>query len=403
VVSLVGVQAPVTVAAAATGLPRVTGVTPYLDGGNTLDDLHFNWGAYTSDTAWFVQSDSTTTWNQGTPPADMVSYANANPAAPWSYRAVVCPTGFVTQVCDPFKPPGLMQPAGATTSTVIGPWDHPTVSATISDPAPTVTAQAHIGFISGTINVEGHTDAPLNVVYRDGAPIQLLPKGQTAFSDSGPFSHDTVSYRVASCYRDCVSPSLSDGFAGRSALSTAVGVPNPIFRVAPNVVVQGLTTTVAVKGYGFVPGTTVALSGAGITVRHTRFVSATRMSVDVSVATGVTASSSNVTLTNPDGSTQSCGPCLFVIPAPQITSTNPSSVPAGYTGTVGVIGLNFQSGAKITTTGSGVTILSTGYSTWTELVAVISVTPSAMSGPVPLTVTNPDGAAAICQACLSVS
>jgi hypothetical protein len=63
---------------------------------------------------------------------------------------------------------------------------------------------------------------------------------------------------------------------------------------------RGSSYTFNVNGTGFVSGATTTFSNPGITDNSTSFVSATRLSVNITIASGASTGLCNVTVTNPD-------------------------------------------------------------------------------------------------------
>jgi hypothetical protein len=92
---------------------------------------------------------------------------------------------------------------------------------------------------------------------------------------------------------------------------------------------------------------------------------------------------------NPDmGAYESALPILF----PTVTSVDPSSGVQGTTNqSIIVTGTNFVSGAKVSFSGSGITVSSTTYFGSTKLVARINISANAAPGKRDVIVTNPDG------------
>jgi hypothetical protein len=89
--------------------------------------------------------------------------------------------------------------------------------------------------------------------------------------------------------------------------TTAAFTVNPrptITSLSPSSRNRGLSNQVIlVNGTGFVDGAGVAFSGNGITVNSVTWVSATQLSVNISISGSATRSQRNVTVTNPDKGT----------------------------------------------------------------------------------------------------
>jgi hypothetical protein len=95
---------------------------------------------------------------------------------------------------------------------------------------------------------------------------------------------------------------VTANFADGTSASASVTLPAmpTIASVTPSLGAQGASLTVTVAGTGFQSGATAAF-GAGITVNSTTVVSATQLSVAISIAGAATVGPRDVTVTNPDG------------------------------------------------------------------------------------------------------
>jgi hypothetical protein len=179
---------------------------------------------------------------------------------------------------------------------------------------------------------------------------------------------------------DAGAASLESGFTVNSGPSAE--------SISPSSGDQGGTETVTISGASFVSGASVSVSGTGITVNSTTFVSATELKASITIAAGASIGARTVTVTNPDAGVNSL--TFTVNGAPTVTSTSPNSGDQGGTQTVAVKGTNFESGASVSVSGSGVNVNSTSFVSATELSATITVTSGAATGARTVTVTNPD-------------
>jgi hypothetical protein len=160
-----------------------------------------------------------------------------------------------------------------------------------------------------------------------------------------------------------------------------------------------------VSGTNFQSGAAVTFSGTGITVNGTTFNSATSLTVNVSIAGNAPATSRDVTVTNPDGGTPAvCTACFTVNAAPTATDVQPDTVAQGAVNqTLTVVGTNFQSGATVTFSGTGITVHQTTFVDASHLTVKVSVSKAAATTARDVTVTNPDGGTpATCTGCLTV-
>ncbi len=91
------------------------------------------------------------------------------------------------------------------------------------------------------------------------------------------------------------------------------------------------------------------------------------------------------------------------VAAPTVSSTSPSSRPQGFTGNVTVAGTNFQNGAAVTLSGTGITVNSTTFNSSTQLTANLTISAGATTGARDVTVTNPDTGTGSCSGCFTVN
>jgi hypothetical protein len=145
-------------------------------------------------------------------------------------------------------------------------------------------------------------------------------------------------------------------------------------------------------------GTTITITGTDIRSGATVLIGGVPGSVSVSTASSATvvtpphsAGAVNVTLTNPDGGTDTL-PLAFTYEAaqapetePVITSVSPASGPSSGGSLVTLSGAAFQAGATVRFGQLAGTVRSLTPTS----IAVTS--PAGNAGPVPITVTNPDG------------
>jgi len=183
-------------------------------------------------------------------------------------------------------------------------------------------------------------------------------------------------------------------------LNTTSTTAPSIASVSPNTLGQGGTRNVKVKGNNFQPGATASVSGTGLSVLSTSFVSSTKLSVKLQAASGAPVGARDVTVTTGGGSA-TCTGCLTIDPAPAPTSTSPNSGARGATLNVDIFGSNFQPGAFAKF--GGKISVSTTFVSSTHLAANITIGATATTGPRAITVVNPDKGTGSCPACFTVT
>jgi len=171
-----------------------------------------------------------------------------------------------------------------------------------------------------------------------------------------------------------------DGSTATGSNVFTVNAAPTITAVNPNVRGQGASNqAIVITGTGFVNGSTVSFSGAGVT-GPTTFNSATQLTVTVSVAANAVPDARNVTVTNPDGGTTTLNNGFTVSAGPTITNVQLKNKTGG---TVGRI----EQGDQIVVTFSTQMNVSSFCSTWSGTPALagpdisVNVTHGGFFGP----------------------
>ena len=114
------------------------------------------------------------------------------------------------------------------------------------------------------------------------------------------------------------------------------------------------------------------------------------MTVQLSVGASATLGARDVTVTNPDTGTVTCGGCFAVNAKPTIGTLAPVSGARGSAGlAVQVPGTGFQPGVAVSFSGAGVTATVVAV-TPTTITLAVDIDPAAPTGQRNITVTNPD-------------
>jgi len=148
----------------------------------------------------------------------------------------------------------------------------------------------------------------------------------------------------------------------------------------------------SIVGLNFNSGTTVSVSGSGVTVHSTTFVSATALSLEVSVSSTAAVGARDLTITPGAGG----GPAktftgaATIVPAdPMVTSFSAPTLAQGATSiAVTVLGNNFRSGDSLAASGSGATFASVTVVNSSRITATATVTGTAALGTRDATVTH---------------
>ena len=264
----------------------------------------------------------------------------------------------------------------------------------------TVTAQPTVTAASPLVMGQGATARNVTITgtnFGAGAVASFSGTGITVTSTSVVSSTQltatiTIAAAATTGLRNITVTNSDGGVASGANLFTVVAGPT-VTAVSPNQL--GLTATdrvLTVTGSNFVDGSVVTFSGTGITVLSTTFVSATQLSITVSVASTATTGLRSVTVVRPDLGQSTLANAFTVAPLPTITSITPTSRGQGAANqNITVTGTNFRSGATASFSGTGITVNSVTVSSATTAVVNITVAATATLGLRDLTITNSIG------------
>jgi 6-phosphogluconolactonase (cycloisomerase 2 family) len=157
--------------------------------------------------------------------------------------------------------------------------------------------------------------------------------------------------------------------------------------------VRGTTVNLALAGTNFVPqGTTVAVSGDGVTVMNVTVSDATSASASLDIAAGAALGSRDVTVATASG-TSTAVPFVVNPPPPTIATVLPSAGVRGTTRSVSITGTDFVTGATtVVVSGGGVTVRNVTVGSATQLTADVTIDTTAAIGDRELTVSTAGGA-----------
>lgn len=163
---------------------------------------------------------------------------------------------------------------------------------------------------------------------------------------------------------------LGAGQSGHAPGHIVIGVTN---------VNTGDTVTVTFPGFTGLTATVTNVDGTAHTV-----------SADVSTsASSAVSSGFNLTLT--DATTGSATHAFAIVAAPTLTSASPARVLDGTTTSVALTGTGMQNGVVASSTLSGVTFGAVAFGSATSGTVSVTVGNNVPGGPLPVTLTNPDG------------
>jgi hypothetical protein len=150
---------------------------------------------------------------------------------------------------------------------------------------------------------------------------------------------------------------------------------------------------VTLNGSNFAAGTTLAVSGSGVSISNVTVVSAAKITATFAISAVAATGARNVTVTA-SGGTSAAQP-FTVTPAtttnPVLSSLAPNSGPRGATLHVAITGSNFTAPATVTVAGGGVTVSDVVVVSPTSITATFRVSRSATRHSRDTTVTTPNG------------
>ena len=259
-------------------------------------------------------------------------------------------------------------------------------------PAPTITS------LSNSTGVQG-TTTTLTLVGANfvtgGTTVAVSGTGVTASSVSVASENMlTVTLTIASTAElgaRSLTVTTSAGTSGAQTFTINPPVP-ALTGVTPAIVVRGATTTVTLTGGNFISAssTTVAVSGADITVQNTKVVSATSITADLVVGSSAALGGRTISVTTTGGTSGTQG---FTInpPAPTIASLSASAGVTGTSFTQTITGSNFVAGTSVAVSGSGVSVSNVTVASPTSITATFTVATDAAVGSRAVTVTTSGG------------
>jgi hypothetical protein len=172
--------------------------------------------------------------------------------------------------------------------------------------------------------------------------------------------------------------------SGAQTFTVQSDVPT-LTSMSPNSANQGAAPTVTLTGTGFVPGATVSLSGAGITVTNVTVVSSTQITATFTIDPTTAGGPQDVTLTS-SGIVSNTVP--FTVLIPTLTSITPNTGLQGQSVAVTLAGANFGSDSTIGFGGTGVTASNVTVVDSATITATFAVASGAAAGAQNVTVTT---------------
>jgi hypothetical protein len=169
------------------------------------------------------------------------------------------------------------------------------------------------------------------------------------------------------------------------------GTPSPtLSAIAPSSGIQGAVVAVTLTGTNFATGSTISLSGTGVTVSNVTVASSTSITATFTITATAPTGAQNVTVTS---RSKISGSQAFTVNsgAPTLTSVSPSTGAEGQAVSVTLTGTLFAAGSTVALSGTGVTVSNTVVVSSTSITATFTIALSAPTGAQNVTVTNASG------------
>jgi hypothetical protein len=345
-----------------------------------------------------ISSISPTSMSQGTTNSTLTISGTNLTGATLAFSGTGITTGTATVTATSITVPvtiAATATTGARTVTVTTAGGSASSAFTVSAaaiPAPTVSSVTPASLVQGAVN-QTVTIAGTNLT---GATINFSNAGVTHGTATVTTTSISMPVSVtagATTGAGTVTVTTATGSASSAFTVSAAAIPAPtVSSVTPASLVQGaVNQTVTIAGTNLA-GATITFSNAGVT-HGAATVTATSISMPVSVTAGATTGAGTVTVTTATGSASSAFTVTAAaIAAPTVSSVTPASLVQGAANqTVTIAGTNLT-GATITFSNAGVTH-GAATVTATSISMPVSVTAGATTGAGTVTVTTATGSA----------
>jgi O-glycosyl hydrolase len=261
------------------------------------------------------------------------------------------------------------------------------VNFVVDNPAPTLTSlsppSASAGAASQTLTLNGTNYLTTSTVTYNGANHAATYMSSTQLT----ITLSTVDQAAAGEYPVVVTnPGPGGGSSGSVNFEVDNQQPSLTSLSPPSSIAGSSSQTLTLNGANFLATSTVTYNGAS---HAATYISATQLTITLSLADQATAGSYSVVVTNPAPGGGSSSAVNFVVdnPAPTLTSLSPPSATAGAASqTLTLNGTNFLATSTVTYNGAA---HAATYVSPTQLAITLSAGDQATTGGYPVVVTNP--------------
>lgn len=229
--------------------------------------------------------------------------------------------------------------------------------------------------------------------FTTGATIGLSGTGVVVTNTTVVTSSQITATFTIAANAPLVAQNVTVTTSGRTTGSVVftVGPPLPtLTSIVLNSANQGQAMAVTLTGTNFLAGSSIGLSGAGITVTNIVVVSATQITATFTLAANSPVGAQNVSVTTTSGTSNSVA-FTVISSAPTLTSIIPNSGTQGQAVAVTLTGTNFIAGAAVGLSGTGITVSNTVVASATQITATFTLAANAPVGLQNVTVTTSFG------------
>jgi Ice-binding-like/Bacterial Ig-like domain/Quinohemoprotein amine dehydrogenase, alpha subunit domain III len=229
--------------------------------------------------------------------------------------------------------------------------------------------------------------------FTTGATIGLSGTGITVTNTTVVSSSQITATFTIAANAPLVAQNVTVTTSGRTTGSVVftVGPPLPtLTSIVLNSANQGQAMAVVLTGTNFLPGASIGMSGAGITVTNIVVVSATQITATFTLAANSPVGAQNVTVSTTSGTSNSVA-FTVISSAPTLTSIIPNSGTQGQAVAVTLTGTNFIAGAAVGLSGTGITVSNTVVASASQITATFTLVANAPVGLQNVSVTTSFG------------
>jgi hypothetical protein len=260
----------------------------------------------------------------------------------------------------------------------------PTVS--VSPSSATVPVNGSQQFTATVTDLSSQlVDWSVNGVLAGNSTVGFVSSNGLYTAPAVPPAGGTVTVRATS--------SVSPATGGSATVTVTSPVP-VLTSISPASGAQGTAVAVTLNGSNFQAGSTVSISGTGVTASAVSVVSAAKITATFTIAAGAAAGARSVTVTTGYGTTAAVAFTVTVPPPPKptLSSVSPATARRGAAVAVTLTGTNFTAPAGVVVQGSGVTVSGVTVVSTTSIKATFTIARNATRSSRNVTVTTTAGA-----------